>query len=204
MPPPPADGSTPVRAAREVVRDRRVWWCAAFLGTGVVLDVPFLGFVVEQFAREGAGATTAPIVVGAVVIGGTAGFLGCSVLRTPLRGDVALLVACVSEIASVSAMLFVPDAVVVCVAGFAFGVAGAVIWLVMQALVLRLRPGQAGTTWAVVWTLSLPNALVAPLVGALADRVGLGPAIGVYALVPVVMLLLLIARPREDLRRSVE
>lgn len=204
LPPPPADGATPLRAVREVLGDRRVWWCAAFLGVGVTLDAPFLGFVVELFARDGAGTTVAPIVVGAVVVGGTLGFLGCSMLRVPLRGDIALVVACFSEIASVSAMLFVPNVVVVCLGAFAFGAAGAVVWLVMQAMVLRLRPGQAGTTWAVVWTLSLPNVLVAPLVGALADRVGLSSAIGLYALVPAAMLLLLVARPREELRRSVE
>jgi predicted MFS family arabinose efflux permease len=204
LPPPPAAGPTPLRAVREVLADRRVWWCAGFLGLGIVLDAPFLGFVVELFAREGAGTTAAPAVIGAVVVGGTIGFLGCSMLRAPLRGDVALLVACVSEIVSVSSILFVPNVVVVCVGAFAFGAAGAVVWLVMQAMVLRLRPGQAGTTWAVVWTLALPNALVAPLVGTLADRVGLRAAIAVYALVPIAMLLLLLARPREDLRRSVE
>lgn len=203
LPAPTPNGVSPFGALRDVVRDRRVWWCAAFLGVGVVLDAPFLGFVVELFARDDAGTTAAPLVVGAVVVGGTLGFLGCSMLRTPLRGDVALLVACVSEAVSVSAMLFVQNVVVVCVGALAFGAAGAVVWLVMQATVLRLRPGQAGTTWAVVWTLSLPNVIVAPLVGALADRVGLNAAIGAYALVPVVMLALLLARPREELRRSV-
>lgn len=204
LPPPTPNGATPFRAAVAVLGDRRVWWCSAFLGTGVILEAPFLGFVVELLAQEGAGETGAPVVVGAVVIGGTAGFLAAAARRTPMRGDAALAGACLSEVVSVAAMLFVPNVAVVCFAAFVFGAAGAVVWLVMQAMVLRLRPGQAGMTWAVVWTLSLPSALVAPLVGVLADRVGLHTAIAVYAPVPFVMLALLLVRPREETRRSVE
>jgi hypothetical protein len=77
-------------------------------------------------------------------------------------------------------------------AGFAFGASGAVFYSVLQATYLSLRPGQAGTSQAVVSTIGLLGIGYPALVGAVADGYGLMAGLALYAVVPVGMVLLLV------------
>jgi hypothetical protein len=67
-------------------------------------------------------------------------------------------------------------------------------WLPLQALALRLIPGRAGTTKAVIGAIEMLGLLVPVAIGALADRAGLTPGLLAFAVVPAVMLLLTISR----------
>jgi hypothetical protein len=94
-------------------------------------------------------------------------------------------------------MIGAPSVVVVAVAGVGFGVSTAVLWVALQAAVLRLRPGQVGTTQAVISGLSTVGVAVPPLVGLAADRIGLGASMWLFVLAPV-GILLLAATSRAD------
>lgn len=199
LPRPRPDGATPWSAIRDVARDRRVWWLAAFLGVAETLDEPFLGFLIAHLTGvRGVSGATAALVVGSSLVGALVGYLGLASRSLP--AGTAFLAGSTAQLVTVPAMVLVPAPAVVAVAAFAFGAAGAVLWVTLQTSVLRVRPGQAGTTWAVVATLSLPGLAFAPVVGAAADRWGLDTGIAFYVFVPVVMLALLAVHPLRSLR----
>jgi hypothetical protein len=77
------------------------------------------------------------------------------------------------------------------VAACTFGFAGAVFYAVLQATYLGLRPGQAGTSQAVVSTIGLFGIGFPALVGAVSDAFGLAAGLGLYVAVPLAILLLL-------------
>ena len=204
LPPPRSDGATPWATIREVLRDRRVWWLAAFLGVGDTLDEPFLGFLVAYLATErGMSGATGALVVGSVLLGGVVGYARLAARPKAVPPGEALVTGSALQLVAVPALVLVPSLVVVAAAGFIAGVGGAIRWVALQASVLRLRPNQTGTTWAVVATLSLPALAVAPLVGVAADRWGLGTGIALYIAVPVAMLALLLVHPDRPLRSLV-
>ena len=76
-------------------------------------------------------------------------------------------------------------------AAFAFGVGGATFFAVLQATYLGLRPGQAGASQAVVSTFGLVGVGFPALVGVVSDTFGLTAGVGLYAAVPVAILLVL-------------
>jgi hypothetical protein len=71
------------------------------------------------------------------------------------------------------------------VAAFAFGVGGATFFAVLRATYLRLRPGQTGTSQAVVSTFGLVGVGFPALVGVVSNTIGLTAGLGLYAAVPV-------------------
>jgi hypothetical protein len=91
---------------------------------------------------------------------------------------------------------------VVGLAGVFFGAAAALLWVALQAAVFRLRPGQVGTTQAVVSGLSTLSVVVPPLVGVAADRVGLGAAMWLFALAPAAILLLVLTSRESGRSRA--
>lgn len=201
LPPPRPNRHTPSSAIAAVARDRRVWWFGAFLAVGDVLDEPFLGFLVAllQGAR-GASSAVAALVVGAALAGSVGGYVHLARRSSPLPEGRALVGATALKLVAIPGMLFAPSLAVVAVAAVGAGFAGAVLWVTIQAAVLRLRPGQSGTTWAVVATISLPGLAWAPLVGAAADRFGIEAAVALYLVAPILMLALLAVRPGRLVR----
>jgi hypothetical protein len=71
--------------------------------------------------------------------------------------------------------------------GLTTGMASAIFWTRLQARILGLRPGQPGTTAAVVGYLAMPGALVPLVAAAAADHFGLGAALAVYAAVALLL-----------------
>jgi hypothetical protein len=92
--------------------------------------------------------------------------------------------------AATPGLVFGPGAAGVLTCGVAFGVAGAVFYTALQTICLTLRPGQAGSTGAVISAIGLASVGFPLLAGAVADRFGLSTALWLYAAVPVIVLLL--------------
>jgi hypothetical protein len=67
------------------------------------------------------------------------------------------------------------------------GASGYVVWIDIQAALLTAHPGRAGTAAAVADTLSTPGLAFPLLIGAVADRAGLGAALWLYVLAAVVL-----------------
>jgi len=198
--PPEAEESTPWYTVLAVLRDRRVILLAVVGGLFSVLDEPFWGFVIaylEDVRHLSGGLATLAAAVG--VTGGLAGYLSVGAATRRWSERTALLGATVAVSLAVAGLVYLPLLPARAAAGFAFGYTGAVFYSVLQAALLGLRPGQAGTTGAVASTIGLFGIAFPPLVGAVADRAGLGAGLSVYAAVPAVMLVLLAAglpRPR--------
>ena len=71
--------------------------------------------------------------------------------------------------------------------GLTTGMASAIFWTRLQARILGLRPGQPGTTAAVVGYLAMPGALVPLVAAAAADHLGLDAALAVYVGVAILL-----------------
>nr|MBA2624788.1 hypothetical protein [Acidimicrobiia bacterium] len=70
-------------------------------------------------------------------------------------------------------------------------------WLAVQHRTLVLRPGQAGTTKAVVSNIELAAFGVPIAIGAIADRAGLPTAVATYVLLGAALALLAFVGLRE-------
>jgi MFS family permease len=191
LPPPrPDGGATPWSIARDVVADRRVWALAVAMGLLTALDDPFVGFLIGGLEERGVSAGTATALAGSIVVGSVAGFASLAVKGASLRARAAVVGAALM-VASSIVLVVVPSVPVVAAAGVAFGVGIAFVWVVLQAAVLRMRPGQAGTTEAVVSALATFELAIPPLVGVAADAVGLPVAMWCYVACSVVLLVVL-------------
>ncbi|MGE0544715.1 MAG: sugar MFS transporter [Dehalococcoidia bacterium] len=192
--PPASEDHTPVRGVLSVLRDPRIVLLALVSALFGVLDEPFWGFTIvylEQVRETPAGVATLLVAVG--VSGGLAGFLAVDRVSRALAPRTALLVFAAGVGLAVATLIIARFVVIQAVSAFAFGFTGAVFYSVLQAVILGMRPGQAGTTSAVVSTIGLLGIAFPPLVGAVSDATGLTTGLMLYVLVPVLMLLLLAA-----------
>jgi FSR family fosmidomycin resistance protein-like MFS transporter len=199
LPPPRPDGSTPWSVVRAVTTDRRVWRVAAALGLLTALDEPFLGFLISSFETRGLSAGAATALAGSIVVGSIAGFAALAVRGDALRNRAAVL-GSAGLVGSSMVLVAAPWPVVLAIAGFVFGAGIALVWVVLQATVLRLRPGQAGTTEAVVAALASFEIAIPPLIGVAADAVGLPGAMWIYVAVTVAMLVIVTGPALRRLR----
>jgi predicted MFS family arabinose efflux permease len=185
------DGSpAPLRGVLDVLRDRRVIALGIAISLHGLLDEPFLAFVLIFLQRvRGLSLAAANLVGTAALAGGLVGYL---LLPRAVRGVASIQVLLggtgLIVLGALVTLLVAPAAWLLASALIAFGAAGAVYYTVGQAHLLRLRPGLAGTTGAVISVISLPAAAFPILAGAIADRFGLSATIGLYASVPVLML----------------
>jgi predicted MFS family arabinose efflux permease len=97
-----------------------------------------------------------------------------------MRPAVTVAVAVTLVAVAPSALLVLPGALV-----FGFGIIG--FWTALQARVLKLRPGQAGTVSAVVSTIEFSGFLIPIGIGMLVDAHGLRAGIGCYALLALLL-----------------
>ena len=203
LPPPRPDGSTPWSSLVAVMRDSRVLRLAAMWTFIAALDEPFLGFLIATFQdTRGFSAAAATLLAGSIVLGGIAAFTVLAATtrqREPRRRPV---VAAVGLLLTAVVMVGAPWTPVIALAGFGFGAATAVTWVTIQVTVLRLRPGQVGTTQAVVSGLSTAGIVIPPLVGVAADRLGLTAGMWLYASVPAAIVLLVLTDKGRDRSRA--
>ena len=197
LPAPAPDGTSPWSIARAVLADRRVWVLALALGLLSTLDEPFLGFLIASIEARGTSVAVATALAGSIVVGSIAGFTLLAAWGERVR-DRAGVLGAGAILAAAVVLVAVPVPVIVVPAGIGFGAGVALVWVVLQAAVLRLRPGQAGTTEAVVSLLASFELLVPPLIGVAADAAGLDRAMWCYV---AISLLLLVVLAGSSLRR---
>jgi predicted MFS family arabinose efflux permease len=203
--PPPApaedDGDTPRRALLAVLRDPAVW-VVGLIGLLLgIFDEPLYGFTIALLEQErGASASVAIMVAGVGVSGGV---LAYTVLARRLEAvaDHWLLAGSAAAIAVGSlAVAIVPSLLVVAVATLAIAVGLNVAWLGTQHRSLTLRPGQVGTTSAVLAAIEICGFWLPSAIGAVADRAGLAVAVGAFALLGAVLAALALFDGRRSVR----
>jgi FSR family fosmidomycin resistance protein-like MFS transporter len=191
LPPPRPDGSTPWSVARAVAKDGRVLRLSAIWALSAALDAPFLGFLIANLDEtRHVSAAAATVLVVAVVAGGMATYATLAVVRRPFSTRSRLVVASIGLVMTTVVMVGAPWTAVVGLAGVGFGASGALLWVALQATTYRLRPGQVGTTQAVISGLSIVSMTIPPLVGVAADQLGLGAAMWLFVLAPAGILLI--------------
>jgi MFS transporter, FSR family, fosmidomycin resistance protein len=203
LPPPRPDGATPWSVVRAVVGDTRVWRFAAIWALIAVLDEPFLGFLIaylQETRHVSAAAATAQMV--SVVAGGITTYMTMAVVRRAFSSRARYTVGSLALLVTTVVIVGAPWTGAVALAGVGFGAAIALVWVTLLAGILRLRPGQVGTTQAVVSGLSTLSVVVPPLIGVAADRVGLGAAMWLFALAPAAILLLVLTSRESERSRA--
>jgi predicted MFS family arabinose efflux permease len=190
LPPPAANGHTPWSALRSTLRDRQVLRMGVVLLLWDAVEVPFLGFVTASLVTaHGYSDASAALAVGTWTVGATAAFALMTVW--PPRGEATMRASCVLRIAAILAIAASAEPAVVVAAAGALGVSGARFWVPYQSAVLRLRPDQRGTTWAVIAFVSLAGLAAPPLLGGLADGSGPRVALLAFAAMPALVLAVL-------------
>jgi hypothetical protein len=192
LPPPPRSdrSATPWAGVRAVTGDRWVRHLAAINALGDIFDTAFLGFLtVFLVEHRGFSAAGAASMVALALGSGTLTYLVLATTTRRPSARAAFVGTSVARVAGVALLILVAHPVVVAVTVCGLGVGGAVYWVNLQASMLRARPGQTGTTYSVIATLSLPALALPPLIGAGADRLGVAVGMGLYALVSLAILL---------------
>ena len=165
----------------DVVRDPAVW----VLGLIGLLMTPFdealVGFTIALLEQErGASGATATVVAIVGVVGGVVAFTVLAKRFEGIDDDRLLLRSMwVMSVAAV-AIAVVPVLALVAVAGLLVSVGLSLGWLAVQHRSLTLRPGQVGTTKAVLNAIEFTGFWIPVAIGALADRAGLSVAVGSY------------------------
>jgi FSR family fosmidomycin resistance protein-like MFS transporter len=193
LPPPHPDGATPWSVARAVLGDTRVVRLAAVWALITLLDEPFLGFLIANLQEtHGVSAAAATALVGAIVAGGIVTYTVLAATNRSFSVRARLTAASIGLLVAVVIMVVAPWPAAIAVAGVGFGAAIALLWVTLQAMTLRLRPGQVGTTQAAVSGVATVGVVLPPLIGVAADRLGLGTAMWLFALAPAAILLLVL------------
>ena len=200
-PAPPAgdEATTARRVLLAVVRDPAVW-VVGLIGVVIgVFDEPLYGFVIALLDHDrGASAGVATLVA---VVGLSGGLVSYTVLARRLEAvaDHRLLLGSAAAMAAGALVVaVVPLLPVAAVAVFVVTVGLSLAWLALQHRTLTLRPGQVGTTNAVLAAIELAGFWIPSAIGAVADRVGLAAAVAAFAALGAV----LVALTYADGRRS--
>jgi FSR family fosmidomycin resistance protein-like MFS transporter len=174
-----------------VLRDPAVWVLGVIGLLMVPFDEPLVGFTVALLEQDrGASPAVATVVA---FIGITGGVLAFTVLarRFEAVDDRRLLVGSVAAMAGGAVTIaVVPVLAVVAVAGLVTAIGLSLAWLAVQHRSLLLRPGQVGTTKAVLGAIESAGAWLPVAIGVVADRAGLTWAVGSFGIVGVVLLAL--------------
>lgn len=178
--------SRPWRDFLAVARDRRVLVAGLLVALLVAFDDTFVGFAVAFLTTErGLSPVVATLAAGAGMAGGIAAAAWAS--RTERR-QLGLRSCAVLLFGGVLLLLLVPNVVAAAVGAAAVGAAINLAWIILQAAYMTLRPGQAGTTSAVVDAVANVGVLTPLAIGLIADHQGLTVAMALYVLIAVVFL----------------
>jgi predicted MFS family arabinose efflux permease len=203
LPPPRPDGAKPWATVRAVAGDRRVLRLAAIWMLIAVLDEPFLGFLIanleETRGHSGAAATA---LAGTVVVGSIGAFGALAAARRSFSVRSRFIAGSLGLLATTLIVVGTPWTAVIALAGIGFGASAALLWAALQSTTFRLRPGQVGTTQAVISGLATCGIVIPPLIGVAADRLGLGTAMWLFALAPAAVVLLVLTDKGRDRSRA--
>jgi MFS family permease len=184
---------------RDVIGDRRVLRLAAIWLLTAALDEPFFGFLIANLegTRRVSTATATALVV-SVVVGGMATYAALAVMRRRFSGRARFIAGSLGLLATTVIVVGAPWTAVIALAGVGFGAASALLWVALQSTTLRLRPGQVGTTQAVISGLATAGIVIPPLIGVAADRLGLGAAMWLIVLAPAAVVVLVLTDKGRD------
>ena len=174
------DGGSALAA---VLRDPAVWVFGLIGLLMAPFDEPLVGFTIALLEQERGASSSAANVVALVAVGG--GVLAFTVLARrvePVDDDRLLLRSVAVMTAAALAIAVVPVVVVIALAALAASVGLGLAWLAVQHRSLTLRPGQVGTTKAVLGLVEGAGFWIPVAIGLVADRSGLAAAVGSYAL----------------------
>ncbi|MDQ3580050.1 MAG: MFS transporter [Actinomycetota bacterium] len=174
-----------------VLRDPAVWVMGLIGLLMMPFDEPLVGFTIALLENDrGASAAAATVVAFVGICGGVLAF---AVLAGRFEGvpDNRLLLGSVAAMTGGAVAIAVaPVLPVVAVAGLVTSVGLNLAWLAVQHRSLTLRPGQVGTTKAVLGTIESTGFWIPVAVGFIADRAGLAPAVGSFGIVGGAMMAL--------------
>lgn len=173
-----------LRALLLVARDRRVIVAGLLVAIISAFDDTFVGFAMAfLIADHDLGAVLVTVSTGAGLVGGVAAAAWAS--RTGGR-RVGLRTCSLVLTAGVVLLLALPNPVTAAVSMAAVGASVNLAWIMLQARYMTLRPGEVGTTSAVVEAVSQVGVVTPLVVGFLADRADLTVAMLLYPLIAVV------------------
>ena len=191
--------ASPVRAVLAVAADRRVWVMGGMAMLLGPFDEPLVAFLLALLEQErGASPAVASLVAFVGVSGGVVAYtvVARRFARVP---SARLLVPAATTLALATvACAVVPVIAVVAALAFVGDVALGVLWLAVQHRTLTLRPGQVGTTKAVVSTVEMAGFAIPIAIGALADRAGLVAAVATYGFLGLALVALAAFDARRD------
>ena len=168
---------------RDVLRDPAVWVMGLIGLLMVPFDEPLVGFTIALLEQErGASAATATIVAFVGISGGVLAFTVLARKFECVPDPRLLLWSVVTMTAGAVTIAVVPVLAVVAVAGLVTGVGLNLAWLAVQHRSLLLRPGQVGTTKAVLGAVESTGSWLPIGVGAVADGAGLTWAVGTFGI----------------------
>jgi MFS family permease len=191
----------PARAVFQLLRRHEMWWAGACGALLVALDESFIAFVIAYLRRDdGTSDSVATLIAAVFVIGGLVAAMRLARADdgAPARNlGGALRAAAVTMVIGAVALAGLPAPAVVAVSGFVIGAGTIAFWVPFHAAMLRLVPGRAASVSAVVGTIEMTGLAIAPLIGAVSDARGLRAGLVVYALLPIVLLVLAGVTPTD-------
>lgn len=190
-----------LRTTLSLLRDPAIWRFALVGVLFVQLDEAYLAFVIAYLRRgQHLSAAAATLTASAIVVGTIVGFMTAA--RRPRRGSTRRALQQTSAVLAASSIgiALLPGPIPISACGLVFGFASARFWVVFHAIVLRHRPGRAGSVTAVVGNLEMLGFGLPVAIGAIADAHGLRAGLVCYAAVPIALLFVVAsaARPATD------
>jgi predicted MFS family arabinose efflux permease len=181
---PPDDDSHPRGEVTAVLRDRRVFRLGLQSALVDVFDEPFLAFAIAYLvATRGQPAGVATLTAGVGLAGGVAAAAWASRVE---RSGITPSTVGVLLVGGVGAIVLAAHPLVTALGAAGVGAAVNLAWISLEARVLTLRPGQAGTTSAVVSAVAQVAVLVPLVAGVVADGAGVTTALLLYLAMAVV------------------
>ena len=183
------DGDTRVRQEiGAVLRDRRVFRLGLLAALIDVFDEPFLAFAIAYLVTtRGQPAGVAALTAGVGLAGGVVAAAWASRVE---RAEITPPAVAALLVGGVGAIVLAPHPVVAALGAAGVGAAVNLAWISLEARILTLRPGQAGTTSAMVSTVAQLAVLVPLVAGVLADGAGVSAALLLYLALALVFAML--------------
>jgi predicted MFS family arabinose efflux permease len=183
-----ADGPRPRHEVAAVLRDRRVFRLGLLAALVDVFDEPFLAFAIAYLVTaRGQPAGVAALTAGVGLAGGVAAAAWASRVE---RAEITPSTVAALLVGGVAAIVAAPHPVVAALGAAGVGAAVNLAWISLEARVLTLRPGQAGTTSAMVSAVAQLAVLVPLVAGVLADGAGVSTALLLYLALALVFAML--------------
>jgi MFS family permease len=167
-----------------VMRDRRVFRLGLLAALVDVFDEPFLAFAIAYLVTtRGLAPGVAALTAGVGLAGGVAAAAWASRAE---RSEITPSAIAALLVGGVGAIVLGTHPIVAALGAAGVGAAVNLAWISLEARVLTLRPGQAGTTSAVVSAVGQVAILVPLGAGVVADGAGVTTALLLYLAMAVV------------------